>query len=212
MMLGKSEGTMLERSPSRNAVCDRIVRVLFMSLCAIFGALVWSTSTASAEINGPCSATVEGKDVAGLDTIVSLDDLLEARWARLEEACDGAPSTLVHGDFRPKNAYLRHGGAGVALFPIDWETAGLGIPAADLTRVDVTAYWRVVREWWPGLALQDIQRLATVGQVFQALAAIGWDSPQLAYDTPRFLCRPMACLQVQRKKLSEAVRAAGVAA
>jgi aminoglycoside phosphotransferase (APT) family kinase protein len=152
------------------------------------------------------------EDVAGLEAIVSLHDLLEARWARLEEACDGVPSTLVHGDFRPKNAYLRRRPAAIDLFPIDWETAGWGVPAADLTRVDVTAYWEVVRESWAGLGLQAIQRLATVGQVFRALAAIGWDSPELAYDTARYLCRPMACLQVQRKKLSEAIRAAGVAA
>ena len=169
-------------------------------------------SARAAIVRNLSNPALTAEDVAGLEDIVCLHDLLEARWARLEEACAGVPSTLVHGDFRPKNAYLRRGPAAMRLFPIDWETAGWGIPAADLTRVDVTAYWEVVRESWAGLDLQAIQRLATVGRIFQVLAAIGWDSPELAYDTPRFLRRPMACLQVQRKRLSDAIRAAGVAA
>ena len=151
------------------------------------------------------------EDVALLTAMVSQHDLLEGRWERLEEACERAPSTLVHGDFRPKNAYIRTDHAGPRLFPIDWETAGWGPPAADLARVDITAYWSVVREGW-SLDLQDIRRLATVGRVFGFLAAIGWKSPSLAYDSPRLLSEPLASMRVLQGSLSNAIRAAEEAA
>jgi len=95
-------------------------------------------------------------------------------------ACAGVPSTLVHGDFRPKNAYLRDDGAGMCLFPIDWEMAGWGVPAADLTRVDLRAYWAVVRERWPDVDLGTVERLALFGQIFRLLAGIGWAATNFA--------------------------------
>ena len=64
------------------------------------------------------------EDIALLRTAVSQQDLLEGRWGWLVEPCLRAPSTLVHGDFRPKNAYVRRDHGGARLFPIDWETAG----------------------------------------------------------------------------------------
>ncbi len=147
------------------------------------------------------------QDRALLKTIVSQHDLLEARWGWLEESCRRAPSTLVHGDFRPKNAHIRRDAGGARLFPIDWETAGWGVPAADLTRVDIAAYWSVVRECW-SLDLQAIRRLATVGQVFRFLAAISWVSPYLAYDTSRMLSFPMSSIRALQAQLSDAMRAA----
>ena len=146
-------------------------------------------------------------EVALLRALASQLDVLERRWGWLEESCPRAPSTLVHGDFRPKNAYIRRDHGGARLFPIDWETAGWGVPAADLTRVDIAAYWSVVRECW-SLDLQAIRRLATVGQVFRFLAAISWASPYLAYGTSRLLSFPMSSIRALQAQLSDAMRAA----
>jgi ribosomal peptide maturation radical SAM protein 1 len=41
-----------------------------------------------------------------------------------------APSTLLHGDFKPDNILVRHGPGSVRL--IDWELCGMGDPAYDL--------------------------------------------------------------------------------
>jgi len=130
------------------------------------------------------------EDITLLRTIVSQYDLLERRWWWLEESCARAPSTLV---------------------PIDWETAGWGAPASDLTRVDIPAYWSVVQEHW-SLDLPAIRQLATVGQVFRSLAGFSWVSPQLVYDSPSYLSWPMASLRSMHDRLSDAVRELGVAA
>ncbi|HET6202117.1 MAG TPA: aminoglycoside phosphotransferase family protein [Planctomycetota bacterium] len=154
---------------------------------------------------------LEAEEVAVLEAILQLHDRLESDWARVEESCEGLPPTLVHNDFRPKNAYVRGGPGGLQLFPIDWETAGWGHRAADLARVDLAAYESALREGSPDLDTSAVPRMARVGQVFRFLAAISWDSPQLAYDTRRYLIEPMSNMRVYRDALSNAVQAAGLA-
>jgi hypothetical protein len=150
-------------------------------------------------------------DVEVLDAVVFVQDRLEAEWNRVEEACAGMPHTLVHGDFRPKNAYLRHDTSGLQLFPIDWEMAGWGVPAADLTRVSLAAYGDVVREDWPDLGAASLRRQAMLGRVFCLLAAIAWESLSLKYDTPRFLLKPTTSMRIYRDELSNAIQAAELA-
>ena len=146
-------------------------------------------------------------DVELLDAVVSLQDRLEAEWNRVEQACAGMPHTLVHGDFRPKNAYLRQDSSGLQLFPIDWAMAGWGVPAADLTRVDLEAYASAIREDWPGLDSQTLRRHARLGQVFGLLAAIAWESLTLRFEARQILLKPITTLRVYRDELSTAVQA-----
>jgi Ser/Thr protein kinase RdoA (MazF antagonist) len=160
-----------------------------------------------ANLGNPALAADE---VALLRSIVSLYDRLEEQWPRLERSCEGMPATLVHGDFRPKNAYVRAHATGLQLLPIDWEMAGWGVAAADLARVDVDAYYNAVRDDWPSLDRDALGRLAAVGQVFRFLAAIDWDSQCLAYESADFLSRPMACMVVLHQKLADAMREAGL--
>jgi hypothetical protein len=105
-------------------------------------------------------------------------EALECDWADIERACADMPVSLGHGDFRPKNAYVRQGRDGLGLFPIDWETAGWGVPAADLVRIDLPAYASVVQtSWWRGARLEDVERLAAVGAVFRYLSSLFWEVP-----------------------------------
>jgi hypothetical protein len=156
--------------------------------------------TIVANLRNPALAS---DDATLLERLACRLESLESAWARLEDACAGAPATLVHGDFQPKNAYIRPGANGPEVFPIDWETAGWGVPAADLARLDVATYQTVVQPTWPELRPDDVRRLAACGTVFRALAAIFWVSPQLAYDTAHWLILPLSKLRCYERQLSE---------
>jgi len=57
-----------------------------------------------------------------------------------------------------------------------------------------------------------VRRLGAVGRIFLELIGIRWVSPQLAYDSPLYLSRPMSWLRVMHGRLSEAVRELGAVA
>lgn len=126
-------------------------------------------------------------DVTLLQSVLGLYETVERRWEALNEICAATPSTLVHGDFRPKNVYVRDGASGRQLLPIDWETAGWGAPAADLAprrhqyvpQVDLDAYCRIVRKRWQGFNVTRALRLMWVGLIFRRLAAIKWAAVSL---------------------------------
>jgi thiamine kinase-like enzyme len=142
-----------------------------------------------------------------LNTIVSQCDTLEAGWKRVENCCQRIPSTLVHGDFRRKNVFIRTDDrTGTNLFPIDWETAGWGVPAADLApsrsryaghHLDLPTYLSVVRECWPSVDMPTLQNLVSVGIVFRRLAAINWASMSLASKSAGEAVRSMRHYQVE---------------
>jgi hypothetical protein len=54
-----------------------------------------------------------------------------------------------------------------------------------------------------------VRRLGAVGRIFLELIGIRWVSPQLGYDSPLYLSRPMSWLRVMRGRLSDAVRELG---
>ena len=144
-------------------------------------------------------------DVTVLEQLVTECDRLENDWAGIERLCARVPSTLVHGDFQRKNAYIRQSVGGPELFVIDWEMAGWGVPAVDLPKIDLPTYWSVVRRYWSDVRFEDLERLAAVGRILQQLAAIHWVSPELAYDAGLYLRRPMSWLRVFQNRLAEAV-------
>jgi energy-coupling factor transporter ATP-binding protein EcfA2 len=134
-----------------------------------------------------------GNPVLNLEDVVFLEEVLarlaelDAHWNRLEEACHGAPETLVHGDFNGKNLRMRPEGTGAAILVFDWEDAGWGIPAIDLAQQevpssslsanpDIATYWSTVRERWPNASAEAWRRLAACGTVFRGLAALYWES------------------------------------
>jgi len=132
-------------------------------------------------------------DVAFLEGVETRCDDLAAHWDWLEDACRGAPRTLVHGDFNGKNIRVRSrdGASGVLVF--DWEHVGWGVPAVDLAQPavrsdrlaaspDLATYCATVQERWPDMTLDACKRLADCGTVFRTLAALYWDTQHLAYD------------------------------
>jgi hypothetical protein len=133
------------------------------------------------------------EDLAFLEELTVQLDELEEGWDQLREALDGAPETLVHGDFNGKNLRVNTGESDSAIEVFDWEDAGWGVPAVDLAQVtvpstylsanpDLDSYFSVVRERWFHLNLQALRRLASTGTVFRAMAALDWESNNLAHD------------------------------
>jgi aminoglycoside phosphotransferase (APT) family kinase protein len=101
---------------------------------------------------------------------------LERRWDKVEAAALAFPKTLVHGGFAPKNVRVRRERGAVAVLAFDWEAAGWGTPAADLSKVDLAAYCRAS-------AAPDrdaLERLAAAGSVLWCAAAIPGEANNLA--------------------------------
>jgi hypothetical protein len=157
---------------------------------------------------------LNAEEAAVLKTVVSQCDALELGWEEVEECCAGIPVTLVHGDFRRKNLYIQTTDqAGIGLFPIDWETAGCGVPAADLApsrrrysgnHLDLTTYLSIVRESWPSLDMPTLHQLVRVGSIFRRLAAMDWACRSL---TSEWTKGPVGLLQGYQAELADIMQA-----
>jgi ATP-binding cassette subfamily B protein len=119
-------------------------------------------------------------DVATLRSILSHCDTVERRWREMEEVFARMPQTIIHGDFSAKNVRMGVGEDGLELLPLDWDTAGWGVPASDLSQADVTAYWSAIRDHGLGLSLDELTRIANVGRLFWALEPITGEGESLA--------------------------------
>ena len=135
----------------------------------------------------PALASAAANAVAGSERELLCDvgaqcDLVEDHWEEVEEWCAAMPSTLVHGDFRPKNVHVKSGAEGLRLVAMDWETAGWGPPAADVASIRgpdgergaLETYASLARERWPTLGVDAVLRMVEVGKLFRRLAAIDW--------------------------------------
>jgi len=157
---------------------------------------------------------LSSSDRTVLEAVVAQCDVLESAWRRVDEYCEEIPHTLVHGDFRPKNARIRNCGDRTDLVTIDWETAGWGTPAVDLASaralpvnlIDVPTYCSIARGSWPGLDVRSILRLISVGWIFRRLAAISWESVKVASAWPQ---KGVASMRVYQAELADAIRGAG---
>jgi hypothetical protein len=148
-----------------------------------------------------------------VDVLVSLLSrcaAVEAQWGRVEAGCGGAPATVVHGDFQPKNVFLRANGDGLGVFPIDWEMTGWGPPAVDLTRIDLATYCTAVRRAWPALDLAAVERLARFGRLLEAIAAVDWECESLRLENAAHRADAVANLADIHGQLVDAARAAQV--
>jgi thiamine kinase-like enzyme len=149
---------------------------------------------------------------ADVDALVRLlDDLdaIDARWDDIEAVCRGMPATLVHGDIQRKNLHVRRSDGGLELFLVDWETAGWGVPAADLPKLDLESYRSSALANWPDLNVAALRRLAAAGEVFVQLAGIRSVSPETAHDNAVSLTRPLSRLRVLHERLQAAIQRLG---
>ena len=129
--------------------------------------------------------SIKDSSIAPFEALLDHLDVIEEGWAHVEQACSGAPQTLVHGDFQPKNVRVRGAGDDAHLLAIDWETAGAAPPAADIAmipggRPGRRSYFEMLREAWRGLAWEDVERLHRIGEIFRLLHCVQWGSRYFA--------------------------------
>jgi aminoglycoside phosphotransferase (APT) family kinase protein len=147
---------------------------------------------------------LRGADRGLLDAILCGLDVVEWHWSAVEEACAGAPQTLVHGDFAKRNVRVESDGSHARLWVFDWEVAGRGAPGIDLVRADADTYAAGVRERWPGL---DVPLQSRIGRLLRGcLAPIGWESLSLG---TRWIEEAMRNLASYRRRLDRLLADAG---
>jgi hypothetical protein len=153
-----------------------------------------------------------------LTRVIARLDGLEENWGRVQRFCDTIPRTLVHGDLQVRNMRIRTGPEETVLFAVDWETAGWGVPAADLVQCagrslspDLGTYRSVVRLTWPELDAQALDRLANFGKIFRSLAALHWESQTIIHAINHrkreWVKNPMYRVIVYQGWLAKALRA-----
>ncbi len=145
-------------------------------------------------------------DAALLEKIMAHCSAVDSHWAEVEGTCAAMPRTLVHGDFGGKNVRVRRDPSGLTLLPVDWEQAGWGVPAADLSRVDAVTYLSTVERHWPQLDLSAVERLINVGKMLWCFAAVPGEAFSLGNPWPS---RVMGKMVYYHSLLSEATRNAG---
>ena len=159
------------------------------------------------------------EDVAVLQAVLSHCEMLVGHWAEVERQCQALPSTLVHGDFAPKNLRVRDSRAEPVLEPFDWGSAGWGTPALDLAQAaqplgawndwaspDLDVYGAAVRDAWPRLDRHDLEVCAALGKAFRCLYCIGRES---AYLGEAWVEKPLANMRLYRSGLAHALQVAG---
>ncbi|MGH7731397.1 MAG: phosphotransferase family protein [Candidatus Eiseniibacteriota bacterium] len=221
------EACLSPRDPEHRALAGRWLGLLHRSAEKVVAAEILPDAgpgrylahlrQARAEIRqhaGNRGLTLEDRGV--LNAVLAQGEALEARWSGIERACDGFPVTLVHADFQPKNVRIRTTETGPLICPIDWETAGRGVPAADLAlassrglvmQIDPATYGATVREVWPHLDVASIRRLSILGHVFQSLAGIQWACADLRFETQLCLIRPLSQMRLYVAQIRAALEA-----
>ena len=141
-----------------------------------------------------------------LEKVVAHCGVLESRAREVKSLCGVLPPTLVHGGFGRKNVRVRGASARLDVLAFDWEFAGRGTPAADISCVDVETYWVSVSETWPDLEREAIHRLSELGTVFWCLSAIPAEEPSLA---GAWVGRVMGKMQYYETSMARALGALG---
>jgi hypothetical protein len=146
--------------------------------------LLESRESILAGLSNPAVASVDHRRLRGL---AEQCERVAARWGRVEDACAAMPTTLVHGDFQPKNVYLRQDEDGLTLLPIDWEYVSWSVPGLDLgtflrkgyTEAELTAY--SAASGWDAAPLHE---WISTGCALRAVFAVQWASKDLALPFP----------------------------
>jgi ATP-binding cassette, subfamily B, bacterial len=108
-------------------------------------------------------------------------ELMEGAWPSVEAVCAHSPSTLVHGDFVPKNLRLRRTPADdIEVLALEWKTAGLGPPEVDLARYGAEELFRYAGSNGSG-SHGVLGRRAAAGAVLRYAAAFDWAASSLPY-------------------------------
>ena len=122
--------------------------------------------------------TPEGQAV--LDQVRRVLDRVESCWSEVEACSHDTPWALVHSDFVRKNLRVRRqsgNGSDASLLAFDWEVAGWGPTAVDLTLADLDVYHASVRDCWPRVTRKTLGRLAHLATLLRGgTASVHWEA------------------------------------
>jgi Phosphotransferase enzyme family len=128
---------------------------------------------------------LQPEDYATLQAVVEWFDHVEDHWDKLQALAADGPRTLAHGDFAPKNVLVRQAAGTLEVFPIDWETAGWGPPAADMGEcADLVTYREEALKYGVSWSAGTIRGWAAVGKILRHIAAFEWASASLIGGWP----------------------------
>lgn len=133
------------------------------------------------------------------ESIRQMSDALAAvldGWAGFSAALDRLPDAVVHSGIAGKNVRVSRVGA-PAVLAFDWEQAGWGCPAADLSKVDLASY--SARR---GRALAGLDEARSVGEVLWCAAAIPGERANLLGEWPH---RAAAKVEYYLDRVNEAL-------
>jgi len=121
----------------------------------------------------------------------------------------------VHGDFVAKNVRLRVDSKDPAFLVFDWEYAGWGIPATDLSQFigrsvspDLEVYSALVNGPLRAYRGRTARRLAECGKFFRLIDKINWPSSALTFGSYSLLEKPVSYLKSYEPRVAEALREA----
>ena len=145
-------------------------------------------------------------DLSVLKRILFHCDDVASHWLEIEKLCNIVPEVLVHGDFAAKNVRVRRRAGALEILPLDWDGAGWGVPADDLSQVEAGVYWSIVRRHWPGLTSDAVNRLANIGKIFWNLIPITGEAETLGSE---WVGNVMRKLRAYEAGIAEATAAEG---
>ena len=135
---------------------------------------------------------------------------LERQWEVLEAPLEAIRPGLVHGDLVSKNIRIRRSDGGAEFIAFDWETAGWGVPVADLAVFSKEGRWRELpwvvddRKVIGGSDGDLVQRIAMIGRIFRLIASVDWEGRGACSSWPHRSVRRIAWYD---RKLSDCMRA-----
>lgn len=125
-------------------------------------------------------------ELGTLRHVIAEADTLDAHWNAIAKVCERIPHTLVHGDFVDRNFRIRTNSARMSLWVLDWETAGWGIPAADLAECvnplspDAGVYTSAARDYWSCVDRSELVQLVKLGKMFRLIDGLVWSNQAFA--------------------------------
>jgi hypothetical protein len=108
-------------------------------------------------------------------------DVLD-RWSDLDALLGSLPEALVHCGIAGKNVRVVQDAVRPAVLAFDWEQAGWGCPAADMSTVDLDSY--VLRARRSGVDVPDTALVQAVGELLWCFAAVPGERPNLLGSWP----------------------------
>jgi hypothetical protein len=133
--------------------------------------------------DGLTNDVIDGSAQRVLRTLAEDCTQLEERWSEVETLWARFPRTLTLPGMGRDNSCVRATPHGPSFAPFDFESAGWGVPAAELWQLDLDRYLRATAPVWR-LESRDLERIAAIGGGLFSIKSIGGEVATLSSPWP----------------------------